>query len=272
MSVHAPKRASITLRTLQRLKDSQQKIAALTAYDASFAVLLEQANIEVVLVGDSLGNVIQGHSTTVPVTVDDIIYHAKAVSAASTRPLLIADLPFMSYWSVDIALQNAARLMQEGGAQMVKLECAPHQADIVRALSNEGIPVCAHMGLRPQAVNKLGGFRVQGREADQAEQMQQQALALQAAGADLVIIEAVPSALAKTISAQLHIPTIGIGAGPDCDGQILVLYDILGLTPGRVPKFAHNFLQGNDSLAAAVSSYVEAVKSGAFPGPEHSFE
>lgn len=272
MSSHSPKRVKVTVRTLRRMKENGEKIAMLTAYDASFAAQLDAANVDVILVGDSLGNVIQGCDSTLPVTVDDMIYHTRAAARGCQRPLLMADMPFMSYSSIDVALQNAARLMKEGGAHMVKLECTSGQEAIVAALSNEGIPVCAHLGLRPQSVHKLGGYRVQGRERNEAGEMLEQAHRLETAGADLLLLEAVPAALAGEITGHVGVPVIGIGAGPHCDGQVLVLYDALGITAGKTPKFAKNFLTGSGSIAAALSAYVQAVKAGTFPGNEQTFE
>jgi 3-methyl-2-oxobutanoate hydroxymethyltransferase len=224
-----------------------------------------------VLVGDSLGMVIQGHDTTVPVTLNDIIYHCKAVARGLRRPFLMADMPFMTYTSREQALQNAVRLMQEGGAKMVKLEGGAGQVEIVEFLASHDIAVCAHLGLKPQSVHKTGGFRVQGREEAAAEQMKRDAKALQDAGADVVLLECIPSQLGAQITAELHVPVIGIGAGPDTDGQILVLYDVLDITPGRKPRFVHNYMAGHDSPLAALGSYVEAVKSRAYPAPEHCF-
>ncbi len=265
------KRVQVTVRTLQRMKRQGDKIAMLTAYDASFAAILDKANLDVILVGDSLGNVIQGRSSTLPVTMDEMIYHTAAVARGCHRPLLIADMPFMSYRSTDLALSNAARFMQEAGAHMVKLECTDAQRDIVSALVNEGIPVCAHLGLRPQSVHKLGGFWVQGRDESAAAAMLQQARQLEAAGADLLLLEAVPASLAAEISREVQVPVIGIGAGVECDGQVLVLYDVLGISQTRIPKFAQNFLTENISVQAAVEAYVAAVKSSAFPTEAHSF-
>lgn len=272
MSSYSQKRVNVTVRTLRRMKENGDKIAMLTAYDASFAAQLDAANVDVVLVGDSLGNVIQGCDSTLPVTMDEMIYHTRAVARGCRRPLLMADMPFMSYWSVEVALRNAARLMKEAGAHMVKLECTSGQEAIIAALANEGIPVCAHLGLRPQAVHKLGGYRVQGREPNEAGEMLEQAHRLEAAGADLLLLEAVPAALAGEITRQVAVPVIGIGAGPHCDGQVLVLYDALGITAGKTPKFAKNFLAEAGSIPAALSAYVQAVKSGAFPGGEQTFD
>jgi 3-methyl-2-oxobutanoate hydroxymethyltransferase len=207
----------------------------------------------------------------VPVTLDHVIYHCKAVARGLVRPFLMADMPFMTYTSREVALANAMRLMQEGGAKMVKLEGGAGQVDIVEFLAGHDIAVCAHLGLRPQSVHKTGGFRVQGREEMAAEQMRRDARALQDAGADVVLLECIPSQLGKEITAELHVPVIGIGAGPDTDGQILVLYDVLDVTPGRKPRFVQNFMTGHDKPVAALESYVQAVKSRAYPAPEHCF-
>lgn len=269
MYQQSPTRKPITLSTLAKMKRDREKFTVLTAYDASFAALMEAAGVEVLLVGDSLGMVIQGQRATVPVTMDDMIYHTRLVARGCQTALLMADMPFASYATVDQALRNAARLMQEGGAQMVKLEGGGYLAETVRQLSRNGIPVCAHLGLLPQSVHKLGGYKVQGREEAAAQQILDDALILQEAGADVALVECIPAALAARLTAALDIPLIGIGAGPDCDAQVLVCYDMLGITPGRRPKFSKNFLQGCDSLQAAVAAYVGAVKSGEFPGPEH---
>lgn len=259
----------ITLTRLREMKRVGEKIACLTCYDASFATILQSAGVEVLLVGDSLGMVIQGHDSTLPVTVADMIYHTRCVRRASGSSLVIADMPFMSYASPAQALGNAARLMQEGGAHMVKLEGA--QTAAVRELGHHSIPVCAHLGLLPQSVHKLGGYRVQGRDEAAAERILAQALELQTAGADLLVLESVPSTLAARITERLAIPVIGIGAGVACDGQVLVLYDMLGITPGKRPRFSKDFLEGRESIATAVQDYVQAVKEGSFPGLEQSF-
>ena len=264
-------RAPVTLATLARMKERGEKIACLTAYDASFAAVLDIADVDVALVGDSLGMVIQGHDTTVPVTMDQMVYHSAAVARGLQRPLLMADLPFMSYPSADRALTNAVRLMQEGGASVIKLESGYGQTDVVAFLAHHDIAVCAHLGLKPQSVHKTGGFRVQGREPEAAQRMLEDALALEAAGADLLLLECIPAALGRTIAAAVHVPVIGIGAGPDTDGQILVVYDILDITPGRKPRFVRNFMSGSTSSQEAIARYVRAVKSGEYPGPEHAF-
>jgi 3-methyl-2-oxobutanoate hydroxymethyltransferase len=264
-------RAPVTLSTMAQMKQRREKIACLTAYDASFAALLDASDVDLVLVGDSLGMVIQGHDTTVPVTMDHMVYHCRAVARGVRRAFLMADLPFMSYPTRELALANAVRLMQEGGASMVKLESGKGQTDIVEFLASHDIAVCAHLGLKPQSVHKTGGFRVQGRQDEAAQRMLEEALALESAGADLVLLECIPAVLGQRIAEAVSVPVIGIGAGPGTDGQILVLYDILDITPGRKPRFVRNFMAGSDSPAAAVSRYVQAVKSAEYPAPEHCF-
>ena len=264
--------AAVSLTTLQRLKENGEKIACVTAYDASFTSLLEQAGVDIVLVGDSLGMVIQGHDSTLPVTMDDMIYHAACVARAGKTALRIVDMPFMSYATVPQALDNAARMMGEGGAHMVKLEGGRHLLDCVRALTEHGMPVCAHLGLLPQSVHQLGGYRVQGRDQATAVRLLEDARLLDEAGASALVLECVPSALARQVTAAVSMPTIGIGAGPDCDGQVLVLYDLLGITPGKRPVFSHNFLQDADDIPGALQAYVKAVKDGSFPAAQHSFD
>jgi 3-methyl-2-oxobutanoate hydroxymethyltransferase len=262
---------AVTMATLRKMKREGEKVAVLTAYDASFANLLENAGVEVILVGDSLGNVVQGRSTTLPVTVDDMVYHTSAVRRGCSIPLLIADLPFLSYATPDLAIASAMRLMQEGHAQMVKLEGGAAVCESVRLLTGFGVPVCGHLGLTPQSVYKLGGYRVQGRRDSAAEQMIEDALALQEAGLDMLVAECVPSSLGSRLSETLEIPVIGIGAGPDCDAQVLVLYDMLGITPKAPARFVRNFMSGESSVLDAVRAYVRAVKSRDFPGPENSY-
>jgi 3-methyl-2-oxobutanoate hydroxymethyltransferase len=264
-------RPPVNVSTLKKMKASNEPIACLTAYDASLAWLVDQAGTDMVLVGDSLGMVIQGHDTTVPVTVDDIIYHSRLVARGLSRAFLVADMPFMSYTSPEQALDNAVRLMQEGGAMMVKLEGGSSQIKIVEHLTVHDIPVCAHLGLKPQSVHKIGGFKVQGRDKGQALQMREDAHALQEAGADIVLLECVPNEVGAEVTASLNVPVIGIGAGPEVDGQILVLYDILGITQGRLPRFVHNYMDGAPSIADALQRYVDAVKSRAYPAPENCF-
>lgn len=261
----------VNVSTLRQMKEDGEPIACLTAYDASYAVLVDAARTDLVLVGDSLGMVIQGHDTTVPVTVDDIVYHSRTVARGLRRAFLVADMPFMSYTKPAQALDNAVRLMQEGGAMMVKLEGGDDQVEIVEHLARHDIPVCAHLGLKPQSVHKIGGFKVQGREAEKAKEMQSAAKRLQDAGADIVLLECVPNEVGQSITSVLDVPVIGIGAGPDVDGQILVLYDILDITQGRTPRFVKNFQAGCDSPLAALQSYVQAVKDKSYPEPEHCF-
>ncbi len=267
---YAP-RPPVNIATLHRMKAEGEKIACITAYDASFATLVDDAGVDMVLVGDSLGMVIQGHDTTVPVTLNDVIYHCRAVAKGLYRPFMMADMPFMTYSSKEQALDNAVRLMQDGGAKMVKLEGGAGQVEIVEFLASHDIAVCAHLGLKPQSVHKVGGFRVQGREEEAAEQMLRDAKALEGAGADVVLLECIPAALGKRITGELHVPVIGIGAGPDTDGQILVLYDVLDITAGRKPKFSKNFMEGHNSALDAVKAYTEAVKARTYPAPEHCF-
>ncbi len=252
------------------MKQTGEKISVLTAYDYSFAQVIDSQGIDIILVGDSLGMVIQGHASTIPVTMEDMIYHSKIVSRACKNGFLITDLPFMSYTSPEQATENAARLMQEGNAQMVKLEGGSPQVETVSQLSHHGVPVCAHLGLQPQSVHKIGGYLVQGREEKQAKQMLDDAIALQEAGADMLVLECVPVDLAKKLTDTLSIPTIGIGAGRSCDGQVLVLQDMLGISE-HAPKFAQNFLQNGRTIQQAIAAFNRAVKAGSFPSDEQCF-
>jgi 3-methyl-2-oxobutanoate hydroxymethyltransferase len=261
----------VNVSTLRGMKAEGGPIACLTAYDASMASIVDQSGADVVLVGDSLGMVIQGHDTTVPVTVTDIIYHSRGVARGLRRAFLMVDMPFMSYTTPVQALENAVRMMQEGGAMMVKLECGAGQVRIVENLAQHDIPVCAHIGLKAQSVHKIGGFRVQGREQTQARQMVEDALALENAGADIILLECVPNEVGRLVRNAVKLPVIGIGAGPDVDGQILVLYDMLGITQGRLPRFVQNFMDDSGSVAAACEAYVRAVKERAYPAPQHCF-
>tara|TARA_E500000331_G_scaffold323198_1_gene338630 strand:+ start:993 stop:1823 length:831 start_codon:yes stop_codon:yes gene_type:complete len=261
----------INVASLKKMKINGEPIACLTAYDASFSLLVDKAGVDIVLVGDSLGMVIQGHDTTVPVTVDDVIYHCRNVSRGLNRAFLVADMPFMSYSDPNQALENAVRLMQEGGAMMIKLEGGEDQISIVEHLARHDIAVCAHLGLKPQSVHKIGGFRVQGRDESESRKMLKNAISLQNAGADIVLLECVPNELGNSIKEELDIPVIGIGAGPNVDGQILVLYDILGITHGTTPRFVKNFMIGNDSPIMAIKAYVQAVKNRDYPASEHCF-
>ncbi len=262
--------AKVTLKTLQDLKSKQQKIAMLTTYDASFAKVLNDQHVDVILIGDTLGNIVQGHASTLPVTISDMVYHTHCVARGNKHALLMSDMPFMTYATLDAALNNAMQLMQ-AGADLIKMEGGAHLCDFVTTLKNNGIPVCGHLGLQPQSINVLGGYQVQGKNETAAQTILKDALALQAAGISLLILECVPSQLAKEITQQLKIPVVGIGAGVDCDGQVLVLHDMLGLNEGSQLKFVKNFMQGQDSIQAAIAAYVQAVKSSEFPSREHEF-
>ena len=266
-----PARKPVTVPSLREMKARAEKIVMLTAYDASFATQIEAAGVDVALVGDSLGMVVQGQASTLPVTLDQMVYHTAAAARGLRSTLLVADLPFMSYRDVPHALAASTRLLAEGGAAMVKLEGADWACPVIAALAERDVPVCAHLGLTPQSVHKFGGYRVQGRERDAAEKLRTDALAVQQAGADLLVLECVPAALAAVITRELRIPTIGIGAGADCDGQVLVVYDLLGLTAGRRPRFSKDFLAGRDSIVAAIAAYVSDVRGGRFPAAEHAY-
>lgn len=262
---------SLNLNDFKRMREEGEKIACLTAYDATIAAAEDRAGVDLVLVGDSLGMVVHGLSTTVPVLTADIAYHCRAVSAGLQRAFMVADMPFLSFATRDMALENAALLMQQGGAKMVKLEGGEVQADIVRYLTERGVPVCGHIGLQPQLIHKLGGFKVQGREDAAADAMLNDARALEQAGADLLLVECVPAALGEKLREAVSVPVIGIGAGPATDGQILVVYDMLGLTTGRRPRFVRDFMESADNIEAAIGQYVAAVKDGSYPEPEHCF-
>ncbi len=262
----------INLFELGKMRAEGRKIAMLTCYDASFAALLDRAGVDVLLVGDSLGNVLQGQPSTLPVTLEHMVYHTECVARGASRPFIVTDMPFGSYQaSPEQALRNAARLMA-AGAQMVKLEGGEYMADTVRFLVERGVPVCAHIGLTPQSVHQLGGYRVQGRSEDDAARLKAEALALQQAGAALMVMEMVPATLAAEITASLDsMATIGIGAGADCDGQVLVLHDMIGVYPGKKARFVKNFLDGAGSIEEAVARYVQAVKDGTFPTEAQSY-
>jgi len=261
----------VTIPKLQERARSGEKLAMLTCYDASFASISEAAGVDILLVGDSLGMVIQGHDSTLPVTLTQTEYHVRCVARGSQSALVIGDMPFGSFQSSkEQAFMNCARLMA-AGAQMVKLEGGATMVETTRFLVERGIPVCAHIGLTPQSVNTLGGYRVQGREDDAAAKLVADAQALEAAGAGFVLMEAMPAAVAKRVTESIRVPTIGIGAGPDVSGQVLVVYDMLDIYPGRKARFVRNFLAGAPSVQAAIEAYVQAVKNKTFPGPEHSF-
>lgn len=261
----------ITLSSLHRMAQDGNRITQLTCYDASFAGVLDAAGVETLLIGDSLGNVIQGHESTLPVTLRDIVYHTACVARGSKRAFIIGDMPFGTYQtSPQDALRNAAEIMA-AGAQMVKLEGGRAMLRTVRFLTERGIPVCGHLGFTPQSVHQLGGYRIQGKAKDDAQRLIDEAKMLEDAGAGMLVLEMVPAALAKDVTAALRAPTIGIGAGSDCHGQVLVLYDMLDVFPGRKPRFVKNYMELTGTVQGAVELYVKEVKSGKFPGPEHSF-
>lgn len=260
----------LRIHDLINMKQAGEKIACLTSYDATFAKLQEQANLDVLLVGDSLGMVLHGCKTTLQVSMADMIYHTRLVSHVTSQPLIISDMPFMSYQNSSQALGNAARLVAEGGAHMVKLEGSELILDSVQLIVNSGIPVCGHLGLTPQSIHELGGYKVQGKTDEDAEALLEQAKALEQAGVSCIVLECIPQKVAATISNNLGIPTIGIGAGVDCDGQVLVTYDMLGMTE-KQPSFSKNFLIDQDSILTAFKCYVKAVKDKTFPAAEHGF-
>jgi len=265
----APKRKPVTVPGLRAMKARGEKIAVLTCYDASFATHMEAVGIDVALVGDSLGNVVQGQASTVPVTLDQMVYHGSLVARGLSATLQIVDLPFMQFRDPATALAASARLMAEGGAAMVKLEGGSGwTCEVIAALASHDVPVCAHLGLTPQSVHKMGGYRMQGKTDDAAARLRNEARAVAEAGAELLVLESMPAALAGEITRALAIPTIGIGAGAECDGQVLVCYDLLGLTPGRRPKFSKDFLAGRGSVREAFAAYAEDVRAGRFPAPE----
>src|SRR5690554_258279 len=262
---------AITINTLRDYKARGEAFAALTAYDAAFAQVLSEAGVDVLLIGDSLGMVLQGNDSTLPVTLEDICYHVSCVAAGNRGSLIMADMPFMTYGTLPDALNNAAELMR-AGAHMVKLEGTDWMRDTISALSERGVPVCAHLGLTPQYVNKLGGYKVQGRDEKQADLMVEHACELEAAGADVILLECVPAPLAARITQAVKAPVIGIGAGNGTDGQVLVLHDMLGVTTGRKPRFVKNFLAETDSIPEAIAAYAKAVKDRSFPAEEHTFK
>ncbi len=259
----------LSILDLFALKEVGEKISCLTAYDASFSQLIDQSGIDVMLVGDSLGMVIQGKISTVPVTIAEMVCHTQNVVNARKRAFVIADLPFLSYTNSKVALKNAGRLMQDGGAQMVKLE--GEHTNIIKSLVDFGVPVCGHLGLLPQSINQLGVYKVQGKELNDAQRIIDDAVKVEQAGASLLVLECIPAELARTITRQLKIPVIGIGAGIDCDGQVLVLYDMLGISPGKGTKFSKNFMQTATDIKNAIEQFHQAVKQSQFPAPEHCY-
>ncbi len=260
---------AVSILDLLAMKQMGEKISCLTAYDASFSQLIDQAGVDVMLVGDSLGMVIQGKITTVSVSVDEMVYHTQCVANARKRAFVIADLPFLSYGTAEMAMKNAAKLMQSAGAQMIKLEGA--HLNIIKYLVEFGVPVCAHLGLLPQSINQLGTYKVQGKTRQDAEKIAEDAVKVEQAGASLLILECIPADLAAEISKSLSIPVIGIGAGIYCDGQVLVLYDMLGISLGKRPKFSHNFMQTANNIPSAIQQYHQAVKLSKFPTAQHSY-
>jgi len=258
-----------TTTSLLAMKQRGEKIVMLTCYDASFAALMDRADVDIILVGDSLGMVVQGGSNTVSVSMENMVYHTECVAAGVRNSFLLGDLPFGSFHSPPLAMENAVRLMA-AGAEMVKLEGAGPMIQAVDYLTSRGVSVCGHLGLTPQTAHKLGGFKVQARDAEAASQLLQDALAMQQAGAQMLVLECVPAKLGHELSARLDIPVIGIGAGADCDGQVLVMHDMLGLGD-RVPRFVANFMQGRESIGAAFESFVADVRSGKFPAKEHEY-
>jgi 3-methyl-2-oxobutanoate hydroxymethyltransferase len=265
------KTSPVTLATLQKMKRQGEKIACLTCYDASFTRVLETAGVDMFIIGDSLGMVLMGYESTVPVTMDDMVHHAANVARVGRHAWRVVDLPCKSYETRQQALDNARRLIDEGGADMVKLEGGTRMAEIVEHLVRHDIPFCGHIGLLPQSVEELGGYRVQGRDEAGARAIMEDAKALEQAGAAMLVMECIPSGLAADITGSVSIPTIGIGAGPGCDGQVLVLYDMLGITAQKNPRFVKNFLQDSGSISGAVSAYIKAVKDGSYPAPEHEY-
>ncbi|MDX2011169.1 MAG: 3-methyl-2-oxobutanoate hydroxymethyltransferase [Myxococcaceae bacterium] len=262
----------VTIHTLKKQKTAGQKICMVTAYDATFARILDEAGADVLLVGDSLGMVVQGNDSTLPVTMDQMVYHSKAVTKGAKRAHVVGDLPFMSYQnSVEDAVRNAGRLVSEGNVGSVKLEGGQEFADVISRLVRASIPVMGHIGLTPQSVHKMGGYVVQGRDEDTARRLVEDAVALEQAGCYALVLEGVPLELAKTITARLSIPTIGIGAGKHCDGQVLVCYDLLGLNPAFKPKFVKRYTDGFGTITGAAQTFFDEVRTGAFPDEDHSF-
>jgi len=270
MASYLQDRKAVTVPGLLALRSKGEKITMLTCYDASFAALMDRCGVEILLIGDSLGMVCQGHNSTLPVMVSEVVYHTASVARGNETALVVSDLPFGSFPTPETAFDNSVKLMQ-AGAQMVKIEGGAWLADSVRFLTERAIPVCAHLGLTPQSVHQFGGYKVQGKTSDAASRLKADALALQEAGATLLVLEAIPANLAKEVTDLLSIPTIGIGAGPHCSGQVLVMHDMLDVFPGKKARFVRNFMEGAGSIENAVRAYVAAVKDGSFPAPEHCF-
>jgi 3-methyl-2-oxobutanoate hydroxymethyltransferase len=270
MATYLQDRKAVTIPSLMAMRAKGEKITMLTCYDASFATLMDKCGVEILLIGDSLGMVCQGHNSTLPVTVDDMAYHTACVARGNSTAMIVADLPFGACSSPPVAYENAARLMR-AGAHMVKIEGGAWLADTIHFLVDRAIPVCAHIGLTPQSVHQFGGYRVQGKTGEEAQKLISSAMALQRAGASLMVLEAVPASVGKEVTNAIAIPTIGIGAGPDCSGQVLVMHDMLDVYPGKKARFVCNFMEGQSSIEGAINAYVTAVKDGSFPAPEHNF-
>lgn len=260
----------VTLNHLQKMKLSHQKITMLTVYDAAFTQLLCEEGVDIAFVGDSVGMAFQGNSSTIPVSLEQMVYHTQCVAKTNSRCFVLADLPFMSYHSTDIAMESARELMQVG-AEMVKLEGGLWLCETIRIMAERGVAVCGHIGLMPQSIHVIGGYKVQGRTEEDARQLINQAIAIEQAGAKMLVVECIPRQLGKEISDILSIPVIGIGAGPDVDGQVLVIYDILGISSGKSMKFVKNFQEGGKTIREAIRDFVDAVKSAEFPSAEHCF-
>ena len=270
MAGYLQDRKAITLSTLQTMRNEGKKIAMLTCYDASFAAMMDRCEVDVLLIGDSLGMVCQGHSSTLPVTNAEIAYHTACVARGNDKAFVIADMPFGSYPTPELAFANAVQLIQ-AGAQMVKVEGGAWIAPIIQFLTERAIPVCAHLGLTPQSVHQLGGYKVQGKTLAAADLLKTDAQKLQAAGAAMLVLEAIPASLAHEVTTLLHIPTIGIGAGPECSGQVLVMHDLLGVFPGRKARFVKNFMEGRSNIDDAIKAFVDEVRAQTFPAQEHCF-
>jgi len=270
MAEYLQDRKAVSVPGLKAMRQNGDKITMLTCYDASFAALMDRHGVDMLLVGDSLGMVCQGHDSTLPVTTDDVAYHTASVARGSKKALIVADMPFGTCGSPETTYQHAVKLMQ-AGAHMVKIEGGSWLVPTIRYLTERSVPVCAHLGLTPQSVHQLGGYKVQGKTDAAADLLKKEALAVQEAGAAVLVLEAIPAELGKEVTTLLDIPTIGIGAGPDCSGQVLVMHDMLGVFPGRKARFVKNFMDGQTSIGAAVDAYVAAVKDGSFPAPEHCF-
>ncbi len=270
MATYLQERKSVTGHTLAALYNKHEKITMLTCYDASFASLMDQCGVEILLIGDSLGMVCQGKDSTLPVSIEEVAYHTECVARGNKTAMIVSDMPFGTYATSESAYDNAAELIK-AGAHMVKIEGGRWLEDTVRFLTERAIPVCAHLGLTPQSVHQFGGYRVQGKTSEDAKRILEDAKILENAGASLYVLEAIPAALGKEVTEVLNVPTIGIGAGPDCSGQVLVMHDMLNVYPGRKARFVRNFMEGQSSIEGAIKAYVQAVKDGTFPAPEHCF-